>query len=272
MVAATYDETMRRVFADEGGYCNDAGDPGGPTKYGITIFDVRMYLKPGATADDVRALTVQQAEDIYRKHYAAPCRYNDEPAGVDYVVIDYGINSGVGRSGKVLRHVVGMPTNTSVITDEVLAAVAKRDPKAIIDAVCDERMAFLRSLGTFSRFGGGWTRRVTGGRIFAKRLAGTPIAAPAAPATSAPAADGTPGKAVHPEPTAAKNVVKGAGGAGAFGLAGFAHWFGAHPLLSLALLTGGVVAVVMAIGYIEQWHQARQVTPMPGARVVPELA
>src|SRR5262245_3942254 len=45
-----------RVLKHEGGatYTNHPADPGGPTKYGITIHDVRKYLKPGATASDVK--------------------------------------------------------------------------------------------------------------------------------------------------------------------------------------------------------------------------
>jgi uncharacterized phiE125 gp8 family phage protein len=34
----------------------------------------------------------------------------------------YGVNSGIGRSGKVLRRVLGLPDNTSVVTDQVVAA------------------------------------------------------------------------------------------------------------------------------------------------------
>lgn len=41
----------------------------------------------------------------------------------------YGVNSGIGRSGKVLRRVVGLPDNSRGTTDQVLNAVAKREPK-----------------------------------------------------------------------------------------------------------------------------------------------
>ena len=75
------------------------------------------------------------------------------PAGVDYSVFDYGVNSGIGRSGKVLRRVVGLPDNTHVVTDEVLRAVAKRDPKALVIAINDERLAFLKRLKTWPVFG-----------------------------------------------------------------------------------------------------------------------
>ncbi len=76
----TYERAMQQVYADEGGYSNDVGDPGGPTNYGITIHDARMYWKPDATAYDVRNMPKSVAADIYDKHYATPLHYNDLPA------------------------------------------------------------------------------------------------------------------------------------------------------------------------------------------------
>lgn len=121
MAASTYDDALRRLLVHEGGYSNHPSDPGGPTNFGITIADYRAYVKPDATADDVRNMTVDGAKRIYRKRYWDAQRCDELPAGVDYSVFDYGVNSGIGRSGKVLRRVVGLPDNTSVVTDQVLA-------------------------------------------------------------------------------------------------------------------------------------------------------
>lgn len=41
MAARTYDEALRRLLAHEGGYTNHPSDPGGPTNFGITIYDYR---------------------------------------------------------------------------------------------------------------------------------------------------------------------------------------------------------------------------------------
>ena len=72
----------------------------------------------------------------------------------------YGVNSGIGRSGKVLRRTLGLPDNTSVVTDEVVAAARAINPRTLITAICDERLHFLRSLETWPVFGRGWSRRV----------------------------------------------------------------------------------------------------------------
>jgi len=69
MVASSYDEALRRLLVHEGGYTNHPSDPGGPTNFGITIYDYRRYVKPGATAADVKAMKVEEAKRIYRAKY-----------------------------------------------------------------------------------------------------------------------------------------------------------------------------------------------------------
>ena len=70
----TYERAIAKVFEDEGGYSNDAGDPGGPTNWGITIHDARMYWKADADAADVKAMPKSVAEEIYIERYAKPIR------------------------------------------------------------------------------------------------------------------------------------------------------------------------------------------------------
>ena len=60
------DEIVRR----EGGYVNDPDDPGGATKYGVTIHSMRrlgldLNHDGQVNATDVKALTVEQAADIF---------------------------------------------------------------------------------------------------------------------------------------------------------------------------------------------------------------
>ncbi len=183
MVASTYDEALRRLLAHEGGYTNHPSDPGGPTNFGVTLADYRRYIKPDATAADVRAMSVDQAKVIYRKRYWDAQRCDELPPGVDYSVFDYGVNSGVGRSGKVLRRVVGLPDSASVVTDQVLAYARARDPRVLVAAICDERLAFLKSLKTWPVFGRGWGTRVAEVRAASLAMAGatqrvTPSPAP----------------------------------------------------------------------------------------------
>lgn len=269
MAAWTYDEALRRLLAHEGGYTNHPSDPGGPTNFGITIYDYRKYVKPNATAADVRAMTVGEAKATYRSKYWNAQRCDDLPAGVDYSVFDYGVNSGVGRSGKVLRRVVGMPDTTHVVTYEVLRAVAKRDPKALVVAINDERLAFLKRLKTWPVFGNGW-----GARVAAVRSVSMRMAAQQAPAPSIiPDATPVPGKGVVPAPAAAKKVIVGSGTAAPVAAGGTSWaWIAAHPF-EAAAIGGGVVLIVGGSVYaLNRWHQRRQEAAIPETPVVPALA
>lgn len=269
MAASTYDEALRRLLAHEGGYSNHPADPGGPTNFGITLADYRRYIKPDATASDVRAMSVGEAKAIYRKRYWDAQRCDELPAGVDYSVFDYGVNSGVGRTGKVLRRVVGLSDTTYVVTDEVLRAVAKRDPKALIIAINDERLKFLKRLKTWSVFGKGWGARVAEVKSVSLR-----VAAQQAPASSlVPDTAPVPGKGVVPAPTAAKKVIVGTGTAAPVAAGGgFWDWIAAHPV-ETAMLGGGIVLIVGGSVYaLNRWHQRRQEAAIPETPVVPALA
>ena len=162
MASRNFDEALRRLLRDEGGYGNHPSDPGGPTNFGITLADARRYWKSDATAADVRAMPQSVARDIYRQRYWSALRCDALPDGVDYAVFDHGVNSGVGRAGKVLRRILNLPDRSSTVTNEVIAAASKIDPAQLVTAICTERLAFLKALKTWSVFGRGWGRRVAG--------------------------------------------------------------------------------------------------------------
>jgi lysozyme family protein len=269
MAASTYDEALRRLLAHEGGYTNHPSDPGGPTNFGITIYDYRKYVKPNATAADVRAMTVGEAKAIYRKRYWDAQRCDELPAGVDYSVFDYGVNSGIGRSGKVLRRVVGLPDTTHVVSDEVLRAVAKRDPKALVIAINDERLAFLKRLKTWPVFGKGWNARVAEVKSVSLRMAARQAPTP----SIVPDAASVPGKGVVPAPAVAKKVIVGTGTAAPVAVGGsFADWVIAHPWETAALSCGAVLIVGGSVYALNRWHQRRQEAAIPETTVVPALA
>jgi len=171
---------LQNVLCDEGGYTNNAADPGGPTKYGITIFDVREYLKPDATASDVKALTLDDVSPIYRVRYWAALSCDRLPNGLDYAIFDYGVHSGVGRAGKVLRRVLGMSDLAWQVTADVLVAINDRDVPFLIRAVCRERLLFLRHLTTWPTFGRGWGKRVASVERIAVKMT-RPSHSPTAP-------------------------------------------------------------------------------------------
>jgi lysozyme family protein len=251
MAASSYDAALARLLVHEGGYSNHPADPGGPTNFGITITDYRRYVKPGATANNVCAMTVGEAKRIYRDKYWGAQRCDELPAGVDYAVFDYGVNSGIGRSGKVLRRCLRLADDSSAVNDAVIAAARAADAKALIVAICDERLRFLQSLKTWSVFGKGWGARVVEVKAYALQLAAgasVPAAAPAAASA---------GKGVVP---AAKGVQRGSAGviiAAGAAAAHHAQQNSADPALIAGLI---MIAALIAIAAwrIWDWRQERQ--------------
>lgn len=204
MAAADYDQCLARLLVHEGGYTNNAADPGGPTNFGITITDYRHYVKPNATAADVRAMPLSDAKAIYRPKYWNVVCGDDLPAGVDDSTFDYGVNSGNGRADKVLRHILGL-SDTAPNAD-VIAAITKVDPKVVIVAMNDERLKFLQSLHTWPVFGKGWEQRVAEVKAYSLQLAAG--VKPALPAPSIAVQQAGKGilPAVTSPPTAPESV------------------------------------------------------------------
>jgi len=264
MAASSYDESLRRLLIHEGGYTNHPADPGGPTNFGVTLADYRKYVKPNATAADVRAMRVDEAKRIYRARYWDAQRCDELPAGVDDTMFDYGVNSGIGRSGKVLRRALGLSDEMGAVTDEVIAALSQRDAKAVIVAINDERLAFLKRLKTWPVFGAGWERRVAEVKAFslmlAEHAAGMPIPLPEANHAS--------GRAIAPPLLKQKTAVR-AGIAATAGAGGVAHLTGAHSTVTAAVFFAGFALLAVLLAVLELRRRAQQNASLPGTTIVP---
>jgi lysozyme family protein len=116
------------------------------------------------------------AEFIYRLKYWNPLACDQLPAGVDYCVFDYGVNSGISRSAMALQKIVGTSVDGE-IGPLTIAAAAKADPASLVAKICDQRLAFLQGLGTWPTFRGGWTSQ--GMRKQVTAMIGAPTLAPA---------------------------------------------------------------------------------------------
>src|SRR5579885_858697 len=269
MTASGFDACLARLLGHEGGYTHHPADPGGATNFGITISDYRRYVKPDATASDVRNMRKEEAAAIYRARYWDALGCDDLPAGVDYAVFDYGVNSGIGRAGKVLRRVLGLADDTHAVNATVLGALVRRDPQAVVNAICDERLAFLRRLKTWPVFGRGWERRVSEVRAASLRMAAERAPAPVPQVEIAPAA----GKGEVPAPATAKKVAAGTGVTGLLAAGGaFRDWVAAHPWEAAAIGCGAVLLVVGPLVLVERRRRRRQEAAVPETPFVPELS
>jgi lysozyme family protein len=91
---------MGYVLNDEGGFAERANEPGGYCNMGVsmTAFIEWRHGKgmPTPTPEDLKALTREEATELYWEKYAMPSGFADHPPGVDYVMFNTAIMQGVG--------------------------------------------------------------------------------------------------------------------------------------------------------------------------------
>lgn len=146
-----YPKCLAVILKKEGGYVNDPHDAGGETNMGIS--------KRAFPDVDIKNLDVELASAIYKKYYWNQVKADELPSGLDLVVFDGAVNSGPAQSAKWLQKALGIKED-GVIGPITLVALQKVPVASVIDKVLDQRLAFLKSLPTWSRFGKGWEARV----------------------------------------------------------------------------------------------------------------
>ncbi len=167
------DDSLELMFGHEGGYVNVKTDRGGPTKYGITHKTLAAHRGvPAVSAAQVKAMTIKEAETIYRQSYWGPSGGDMLPTGLDYAVFDMGVNSGPPNALKTLQRVL---SRAGLYAGKIDGWLGEMSRKAVADYpggatelikdYCAERMAFLLKIKGkqgFDSNGRGWTIRVTG--------------------------------------------------------------------------------------------------------------
>lgn len=174
-------QIAREIVGREGGFVNDPDDPGGATKYGVTIHTMRR-LGLDLTGDgrigvaDVRALTQAQAEEIFVDHYYRRPGIDRLPAMLRASVFDMYVNAG-GNAVKILQRLLrDMGHNIAVDgaigpqTRAAAEAAAAAAPDHLADAygiarrnyyfrLADRRPASRKFARSRAGGKGGWIRR-----------------------------------------------------------------------------------------------------------------
>jgi lysozyme family protein len=145
------------IVAREGGYVNDPDDPGGATKYGVTIHTLRrlgldLTEDGNISADDVRRLSQDQAIEIFLTHYFDEPRIRALPASLHATVFDMYVNAGQAAVVLLQKLLVKMGepiTVDGVIGPQTTAACARVYENArfhLVDAYGIERRNYYFSL------------------------------------------------------------------------------------------------------------------------------
>ena len=168
---SNWQKAFEQMLASEGGYVNHPSDPGGMTNLGVTKRVWEEWIGRESNEKEMRSLTPEMVEPLYKRKFWDACKCDELPSGIDYLVFDFAVNAGVGRSAKILQTAVGV-TPDGGIGPLTLASVNAIPEAELVEKFSQAKEDFYRSLNTFETFGKGWLNRVAAVKIKATSMLG----------------------------------------------------------------------------------------------------
>lgn len=126
-----FDTAVEHVLKVEGGLVDHPDDPGGITKYGISL---RAFPQLGR--EGIKRLRMEEARDLYLIHYWKPIARIVEDDRLRFAAFDAAVNHGTARGLRWLRSNPNLHDFTAY------------------------RLRFYARLSTFTTFGRGWVNRM----------------------------------------------------------------------------------------------------------------
>jgi lysozyme family protein len=182
--AVAIQEALSRTLANEGGWSDASDDPGGATMHGVTLA-VFQTIEPGATIEDLKNLTAEQAQMIYLNDYIQPASIDALPPAIIPQISDCAVNMdplsdrGRAEAALILQRAINDANGNTVPPLNVDGTIG---PKTIAaaQAVCAssadmlnnfivvERLAVYRKIiankPASAKFMPEWTKRANGYR------------------------------------------------------------------------------------------------------------
>lgn len=166
---SNWQKSFELMLKSEGGYVNNPADPGGMTNLGVTKATWENWVGRESDEAEMRALTPEKVEPLYKKKFFDAVRGDELPVGLDYLLFDFAVNAGAGRAIKTLQSAVGV-TPDGGFGPLTMAAVKAIEPQELIERFSQAKEDFYRSLNTFNVFGKGWLNRVADVKIKANSM------------------------------------------------------------------------------------------------------
>ncbi len=156
------------VFKHEGGFSDDIDDPGGATRYGISL----RYLKSegididddgDVDSDDIRKLSLQKASDIYRKNWWLKHRFNEiHDLNLATKLFDLSVNMGARQAIKLAQRCVGVKDD-GIMGSITLKKLNSLDADDVMNCLRKKAFQFYCDLidkkPVFNKYRNGWLMR-----------------------------------------------------------------------------------------------------------------
>jgi lysozyme family protein len=156
-----FQAAVRLVLDFEGGgrVVSHPKDPGGLTKYGISL-----KAHPELGAAGIRNLTEAEAISIYRRDYWEPLGLDRFAPELALPLFDAAVNLGVSSAARVFQKTLvrlGIDLKVDGVLGPKTAGAASRiSPRTLLAVFLTERLRYYRELETYETFGFGWDRRI----------------------------------------------------------------------------------------------------------------
>lgn len=190
----------------EGGLSMDANDRGNWTGGTVGVGELKGS-KFGISAAahptlDIANLTSAQADSLRKTEYWDKVNGDALPPPVAFILADSAYQSGPGTAVRQFQHVLGVPADGIVGTHETIPAVEliaaaaskyqlKSGLEDLVTEFASRRLLFEASLPIWTRYEGGWTRRLFHAVVIALSLVCVLLAL-LGPAVAAPPAGADP--------------------------------------------------------------------------------
>ena len=125
-----WQKSFELMLESEGGYGHHPSDPGGRTNLGVTQRVWEEWVGRESNEKEMRSLTPEMVKPLYKRKFWDACKCDELFTGIDYLVFDFAVNAGVGRSIKTLQSAVGT-TPDGWIGPITMAAVEAIDPQPV---------------------------------------------------------------------------------------------------------------------------------------------
>ena len=138
----TTDIINGRLLLEGGAYTDRPSDKGGPTRWGITIPVLSEFRKRLCTADDIKALTRDEAFEAIEHLFVIRSGFEkltDERVRV--LMIDWALNSDIPRATRWLQRTLGV-TVDGVFGPETLGAANRHDGRLLLKQLGLQRQIF----------------------------------------------------------------------------------------------------------------------------------
>lgn len=160
---ADYRKLKPFILRWEGGYINDQADLGKQTNKGVTLSTYRSVFGKNKTVSDLKKITDEQWEFIFKKFYWDKWKADDiKDQNVANILVDWLWCSG-SYGIKIPQRALGVSVD-GIVGSKTIASINARDGRELFDTIKQERKDFIdricQTRPQNRKFKNGWLNRI----------------------------------------------------------------------------------------------------------------